>query len=302
MIKIIAKGYKYLLTQIDDFLESARTIVISLKSVKGRKEYEKLFGRKLDDQKTNIKIRIISLKQSRLTDFISNLFEKSISIYSIFDQMLSEYSNLKILFIEKINKNKRHCKVRNVISIFQKVLSDFFGEGFIFLKRKICIPYKINLLVVHSKDYMESVLPWNQVLAFQHFKKFHGYMGDMFALNPSLDNFFIELQASMDYHPQHESLNFNNIIKLEIARCKMGYSNFESFIREFNQNKALRKELQIENRDRITLSSYRRNLKCIYPYLVEYAQLLIQECRNLNLIGEKSGYGIEGSLSATAVD
>ena len=31
MITIIAKGYKYLLTQIDDFLESARTIVISLK-------------------------------------------------------------------------------------------------------------------------------------------------------------------------------------------------------------------------------------------------------------------------------
>ena len=287
MIKIIAKGYKYLLTQIDDFLGSLRTIVISLKSIKGRKEYEKLFGRKLDDQKTNIKIRIISLKQSRLTDFISNLFEKSMSRYSIFDQMLSEYSNLKILFIEKINKNKRHCKVRNVISIFQKVLSDFFGEGFTFLKRKICIPYKINLLVVHSKDYMESVLPWNQVLAFQHFKKFHGYIGDMFALNPSLDNFFIELQASMDYHPQHESLNFNNIIKLEIARCKMGYSNFESFIREFNQNKALRNELNIENRDRITLSSYRRNLKCIYPYLVEYAQLLIQECRNLNLIGDK---------------
>jgi len=182
MIKIIAKGYKYLLTQIDDFLGSVRTIVISLKSIKGRKEYEKLFGRKLDDQKTNIKIRIISLKQSRLTDFISNLFEKSMSRYSIFDQMLSEYSNLKILFIEKINKNKRHCKVRNVISIFQKVLSDFFGEGFTFLKRKICIPYKINLLVVHSKDYMESVLPWNQVLAFQHFKKFHGYIGDMFAL------------------------------------------------------------------------------------------------------------------------
>ena len=74
MIKIIAKGYKYLLTQIADFLGSARTIVISLKSVKGRKEYEKLFGRKLNDQKTNFKVRIISIKQSRLTDFISNLF------------------------------------------------------------------------------------------------------------------------------------------------------------------------------------------------------------------------------------
>lgn len=287
MIKIVSKGYKYLLTQIDDFLGFARTIVISLKSVKGRKEYEELFGRKLDDQKTNVKVRLISLKQSRLTDFISNLFEKPISRSFIFDPMLSEDFNLKILFIEKENKNKRNCKVRNVISISQKVLSDFFDDGLTFLKRKIRIPYKINPPVIHSKDYMENVLPLNQILSFQNFKNFHGYLGDIFALNPSLDNFFIELQASVDYHPQHESLNFNNILKLEIARCKMGYSNFESFIREFNQNKALRKELKIENSDRITLSSYRRNLKYIYPYLMEYAQLLIQGCRNLNLIGDK---------------
>src|SRR5665648_826951 len=114
MIKIIAKGYKYLLTQIDDFLGFARTIVISLKSVKGRKEYEELFGRKLDNQKTNIKVRTISIKQSRLTEFISNLFEKSASRSFIFDPMLSEDFKLKILFIEKENKNKRNCKVRNL--------------------------------------------------------------------------------------------------------------------------------------------------------------------------------------------
>jgi len=111
--------------------------------LKGRKEYEKLFGRKLDDQKTNIKIRIISLKQSRLTDFISNLFEKSMSRSSIFDHMLSEYPNLKILFIEKINKNKRNCKVRNVISIFQKVLSDFFVKHLLFSKEKFVFLIKL---------------------------------------------------------------------------------------------------------------------------------------------------------------
>ena len=38
MIKIIAKGYKYLLTQIDDFLDSARTIVISLRERRKRTE------------------------------------------------------------------------------------------------------------------------------------------------------------------------------------------------------------------------------------------------------------------------
>ena len=59
------------------FLGFARTIVISLKSVKAQKDYEELFGRKLDDQKTNIKVRIISLKQSRLTDFVNDFCEKS---------------------------------------------------------------------------------------------------------------------------------------------------------------------------------------------------------------------------------
>ena len=125
MIKIIAKGYKYLLTQIDDFLGSARTIVISLKSIKGRKEYEQLFGRKLDDQKTNIKIRIISLKQSRLTDIISNLFEKSMSRYSIFDPMLSKYSNLKILFIEKIKRLLQEGYLAHQLLL----LRDYHGPG-----------------------------------------------------------------------------------------------------------------------------------------------------------------------------
>ena len=87
MIKIIAKGYKYLLAQINDFLDSVRTIEISLKSAKGRKKYEEFFGRKLDDKKTSIKIRTISIKQSRLTEFISNLFEKPITRSSIFDPL-----------------------------------------------------------------------------------------------------------------------------------------------------------------------------------------------------------------------
>ena len=66
MIAIIAKGYKYLLIQIDDFLGPASTIVINLKSVKGRKESNMLFNRKLDDQKTNLKVRIISIKSEFL--------------------------------------------------------------------------------------------------------------------------------------------------------------------------------------------------------------------------------------------
>jgi hypothetical protein len=60
----------------------------------------------------------------------------------------------------------------------------------IFLRRKICIPYKIRPAVVESEDYMENVLPPNQILAFQDLKKYKGYLGDIFALNHSLDAYF----------------------------------------------------------------------------------------------------------------
>ncbi|AAM07125.1 hypothetical protein [Methanosarcina acetivorans] len=91
----------------------------------------------------------------------------------------------------------------------------------------------------------------------------------------------------MGYTSQLEVLAFNNIFKLEVSKCKLGYSNLESFIRNYNQNQALRNELKIKSGDKIILSCYRRNLKMIYPYLDKYAELLIQECRNLNLIGDK---------------
>ena len=115
-------------------------------------------------------------------------------------------------------------------------------------------------------------------------QKFNGYLGNIFALNPSVDAYFNNVQLSIGYTPYLETSAFTNVFKLEIARCKLGYSNFESFIREYNQNHALRKELKINSREKITLSSYRRNLKIIYPYLDRFAEKLIQECRNLKLI------------------
>jgi hypothetical protein len=134
---------------------------------------------------------------------------------------------------------------------------------------------------------MENVFPLNQIRAFQFLKKFKGYLGDIFVLNPSVNAYFNNVQLSIGYMPQLQTSALNNVFKLEIARCKLGYSNFESFIRDYNQNQALRKELKIKNGEKITLSSYRRNLKMIYPYLDKFAEMLIQECRNLKLIGDK---------------
>jgi hypothetical protein len=66
MIQIAGKGYKYFLKQLSDFLEISKTIVVSLKSIKNRAKYEKLFGRKLEDKKANPTISIIFIKQSFL--------------------------------------------------------------------------------------------------------------------------------------------------------------------------------------------------------------------------------------------
>ena len=103
---------------------------------------------------------------------------------------------------------------------------------------------------------MENVLPRNQILAFQNLKKFNGYLGNIFALNPSVDAYFNNVQVSIGYAPQLETSSFSNVFKLEIARCKLVYSNFESFIRDYNQNQALMSELKIKSREKITLLSY----------------------------------------------
>jgi len=60
MIKIIDKGYKYLLLQLSDFLGIAKTIVVSLKSIEGRKKYENLFGKKVKDKKENIRVMLFT--------------------------------------------------------------------------------------------------------------------------------------------------------------------------------------------------------------------------------------------------
>ena len=114
MIKIVGKGYKYLLLQLSDFLEITKTIVVSLKSVEGRKKYEKIFGKKVEDKKANTRVRTIHVNQSLLIDLICNLFEKSTSSEIIHDHFFSKSSNFKIIFQNTDKKNKEEAKTIDV--------------------------------------------------------------------------------------------------------------------------------------------------------------------------------------------
>ena len=79
----------------------------------------------------------------------------------------------------------------------------------------------------------------------------------------------------------------NNIFKLEVARCKLGRPHFNSWIDEINYNESLRSELGIKSKLKLTERSCKRNLEIVSSSLNEYAEILKQECRDLNLIRDK---------------
>lgn len=291
MIIIVGKGYKYILAQFTDFFGTVDKTIISLKSEIGKKQYTKLFGKPLKLQKEKMKIRIISIKQSTLSNFFiipikSNLIIKTSACDYGYDVYSACGVKHVLLFTEKIKieikKSKNHA-----ISIFQTKLTDFLDDGLAFIKNKVRIPYKIKPVLPQNRDYMEGVLPVNQILAIQNYVNFKGYLSNMFALNPSIDEFFRNIQYLEEYNPQTDTLNFTNIVKLEITRCKLGYTNFDSFITEFNQNPKIRIELGIQSQYQLTSRSYQRNLMAISSTLKEYGDILIQECKDLKLIGGK---------------
>lgn len=282
MIKIVGKGYKFIQKQLDDFCGVAIETIISLKSSEGRKKYEEVFQRKIPEKVKKIKTRILSIFQTKLTDFS----EKIIRIIRKCQEIVC--GNLRILFKEPDQIQKKRHQKSHPISIHQTRLTDFIDNAISLVKRKIRLPYRTKPVRV-DEEYIADKLPEGQRIAFEEYKNFDGYLGNLFTLNPSIDNYFQDLQLKLGYRPQHDLdfLNFNNIFKLEVARCKLGRPHFNSWIDEINYNEALRAELGIQSKLKLNERSYKRNLEIINLSLDGYANILKQECRELNLIGDK---------------
>ena len=153
MITIVCKGYKYILAQLSDISGTVSKITISLKSKSGRKQYEKLFERRLELQKEKTKIRIISINQSTRLDFftipIENILTRKTRTCDQGYEVTSACGTKHIfLFAENLkvkNKNKSHP-----ISIFQTMLSDFLYNTLSFIKRNVRIPYNPPFLTCSS--------------------------------------------------------------------------------------------------------------------------------------------------------
>ena len=288
MIKIIGKGYKNILLQLSDFSEFSKLTNISLKSVSGKKEYEKIFGRRVGIKKDNTKVRIISLNQTMLTDFF-DLFKKTMSKATILKLISLNSTNFKVIFSTSNTRiqKERQKSTRNVIHIFQTMIEDFLEDKSNVFTNNIRLPYRIIPKTTKDYNLLKNCIPQDQIVAFENYENFKGYLGHLFVLNKSIDYFFNGLQDDISYNPQSEALGLSNIMKMEISRCKLGYSNFESFVREYNQNSTLRNELGIESGEKMSLTSYRRNLKMISNYLYKFEKILLQECRDMKLINDK---------------
>ncbi|WP_094229279.1 hypothetical protein [Methanolobus psychrotolerans] len=137
------------------------------------------------------------------------------------------------------------------------MLEDFLEDKKSILKNNIRLPYRIIPKTSESNVQIKDCIRPDEVVAFRNYENFKGYLDHLFVLNPSIDIYFKGLQDEISYKPYLETLSLGNIIKMEISRCKLGYLNFESFLREFNQNSTLRKELGIESDEKISLTSYR---------------------------------------------
>ncbi|VVB88344.1 Uncharacterised protein [uncultured archaeon] len=282
MIEIVCKGFKFIQKQIDDFCGVVNQTAISLKSAEGRKKYEEVFKRKMPEKTKAIKTRILSVFQTKLSDFSG----KIIRIIRKCQEILC--GNVHISFKEPDQIQKKRPQKTHPISNYQTRLTDFLDDTISFIKRKIRLPYKTKPVQV-KEQYLSGKLPDNQRIAFQEYPTFHGYLGNIFMLNPSIDTYFIDLQLKLGYEPQQDNdiLNLNNIFKLEVARCKLGRPHFNSWIDEINYNESLRAELGIKSNHELNERSYKRNLRIVSLGLKEYAQRILQECRDLNLIGDK---------------
>ncbi len=108
--------------------------------------------------------------------------------------------------------------ITRILSIFQTKLTDFIDDAIYLLKRKIKLPYKTKPVKV-TEEYLSGKISDDQKIAFQEYPGFHGYLNNIFRLNPSVDNFFRDLQLKLGYKPQnnHDFLNLNNIFKIELT-------------------------------------------------------------------------------------
>jgi hypothetical protein len=156
-------------------------IVISLKSAEGRKQYEKVFERLPREKARDIKTRILSVFQMKLTDFSG----KIIRIVRKYQNLLCE--NLQILFKEPDQIQKKKHQRTHAISVFQTRLTDFIENSIYIVIRKIRLPYKTKPVQV-NEQYASGEFPYSQITAFQNYANFHGYLNNIFMFNPSLDN------------------------------------------------------------------------------------------------------------------
>src|SRR3970040_3049878 len=122
------------------------------------------------EKKIKWKIRILSVFQTRLSDFLTRI------ILSVRKCQNIVCGNQQILFKEpnKVQNKKQHKNC--AIHVLQTKLTDFIDGAILFIKKKIRLPYKTKPLQVDSEKYLEGVLLDSQIARFKKYDNFGGYL------------------------------------------------------------------------------------------------------------------------------
>jgi len=154
--------------------------------------------------------------------------------------------------------------------------------------RSFRLPYQRQVHQVGPDEFMAGKLPWAEIEALQHYSTATGYLKDLFLLN----NFQFWEQLALT--PEQEALfgNFciGDLVKLEIGRCKLGYTKYNNWVKELAVNLDLRDSFGLQNDRLPDPKNYGRLITAIGAVnLRAFHALLVEEFERYGLVDYQIG-------------
>jgi len=137
------------------------------------------------------------------------------------------------------------------------------------------LPYRKNVRVVGPAEFMEGKLTWAEIEAFKNFQTSNGYLKDLFILNDF--QFWNNLELTEKQEKLFGRFFIGDLVKLEIGRCKLGYTNFNTWVQELQSNYNLLLAFNLEyervpdarNYGRLVSSVGAENVRAFHGLLVK---------------------------------
>jgi len=192
----------------------------------------------------------------------------------------------ELLFDKKLfNKSRKNNTI--VLKTNQMLLKWFlYNDPILNDKRMKKRFYKRHYIPTNIQDIDEYILPIIDELSFESNS---GYDGSLYQLFLAAElQYFDRLQESQNIKIRNNHCDFKDIIKLEIARIRLGFNEIDQFLKKLNNWIELVHECGIESKYIPSDSYYYKILNLIgHSGILGYFLHLQEKCRIWNLYDEK---------------